>query len=154
MRANQSPAADTASGHFLGRRRRRNPIPHVGCDFCHVSSITYGADRLARSRGGFHRGPILWATRSIHPYSELLLHNVAPVTAIVQTGRPGNRSKMRTPPLGASRTRNGGLLHDGRSFHFYDTIQRHRGEAQPVTNNFNNLSTTQQNQLITFLRSL
>jgi CxxC motif-containing protein (DUF1111 family) len=60
---------------------------------------------------------------------------------------------MRTPPLWGVRTRTE-LLHDGRSSTFFDTIQRHRGAAQPVTNNFNSLSTTQQNQLITFLRSL
>jgi CxxC motif-containing protein (DUF1111 family) len=60
---------------------------------------------------------------------------------------------MRTPPLWGVRTRTE-LLHDGRTNTFFDTIQRHRSEAQPVTNNFNNLSTTQQNQLITFLRSL
>jgi len=38
-------AARHRSGHFLGRRRRRNPIPQRGCDFCHVSSITTGADQ-------------------------------------------------------------------------------------------------------------
>jgi CxxC motif-containing protein (DUF1111 family) len=60
---------------------------------------------------------------------------------------------MRTPSLWGVRARTE-LLHDGRAVTFFDTIQRHRNEAQPVTNNFNSLSATQQNQLISFLRSL
>ena len=89
----------------------------------------------------------------IHPYSDFLLHNIGTGDGIVQTGGQETAQKMRTPPLWGVRTRTE-LLHDGRSSTFYDTIQRHRNEAQPVTNNFNSLSTTQQNQLITFLRSL
>jgi len=45
-------------------------------------------------------------------------------------------------------------MHDGESLTFTDSILRHAGEATFVINNYRALSSTQQIQLITFLRSL
>jgi CxxC motif-containing protein (DUF1111 family) len=45
-------------------------------------------------------------------------------------------------------------MHDGASLTFNESILRHAGEARGVTNNYRSLTTTQQNQLITFLKSL
>ena len=45
-------------------------------------------------------------------------------------------------------------MHDLLSFTRNDAILRHAGEATGVTNNYRNLSTTQKNQLLTFLDSL
>ena len=42
----------------------------------------------------------------------------------------------------------------GASLTFTDSILRHAGEARGVTNSFRALSATQQNQIITFLKSL
>src|SRR6266436_6129446 len=95
---------------------------------------------------------IHWAIRSSIPIATSS-HNIGTGDGIVQNGGQETAQRMRAPPLWGVRTRTE-LLHDGRSNTFFDTIQRHRGAAQPVTNNFNSLSTTQQNQLITFLRSL
>ena len=89
----------------------------------------------------------------IHPYSDFLLHNIGTGDGVVQTVGQEPANKMRTPPLWGVRTRME-LLHDGGSATFFDAVRRHAGEAQPVANNFNRLSTTQQNQLITFLRFL
>ena len=41
-----------------------------------------------------------------------------------------------------------------RTLTFSESILRHAGEATFVTNNYRSLSTTQQNQIITFLKSL
>ena len=60
---------------------------------------------------------------------------------------------MRTPPLWGVRTRTR-LMHDGESRTFNDAINRHQGEALTSWNNFQALTAAQQNQLITFLRSL
>ena len=45
-------------------------------------------------------------------------------------------------------------MHDGTSLTFDGSIQRHGGEAAFVRGNYNSLTTTQQNQIITFLKSL
>jgi CxxC motif-containing protein (DUF1111 family) len=45
-------------------------------------------------------------------------------------------------------------MHDGLSLTFTDAIQRHRNEAQGVTNRFNGLTSTQRNQIVVFLQSL
>src|SRR5207245_1118784 len=44
--------------------------------------------------------------------------------------------------------------HDGATLTFNESILRHAGEATGVINNYRNLNSTQQNQIITFLKSL
>jgi CxxC motif-containing protein (DUF1111 family) len=56
-------------------------------------------------------------------------------------------------PLWGGRTRDR-LMHDLLSFTRNESILRHAGEATAVINNYRALSTTQKNQLITFLQSL
>ncbi|MGZ4866444.1 MAG: di-heme oxidoredictase family protein, partial [Candidatus Angelobacter sp.] len=46
------------------------------------------------------------------------------------------------------------LMHDLLTFTRNEAILRHAGEATGVINNYRSLSTTQKNQLITFLQSL
>jgi CxxC motif-containing protein (DUF1111 family) len=46
------------------------------------------------------------------------------------------------------------LMHDGETLTRNEAILRHAGQATDIINNYNNLSTTQKNQLITFLNSL
>jgi CxxC motif-containing protein (DUF1111 family) len=45
-------------------------------------------------------------------------------------------------------------MHDNASMTLGDAIRRHAGEAQGVLANFNSLTNAQQQQLITFLKSL
>jgi CxxC motif-containing protein (DUF1111 family) len=45
-------------------------------------------------------------------------------------------------------------MHDGLSLTAGDAILRHGGEAAGVTSRYRGLTTTQRNQLLTFLRSL
>ncbi len=152
MRATKAPPRDTALANSSDGVAGASLFHSVGCDICHVSSITTVPSGTAVAAGAFIV-PASLGNKIIHPYSDFLLHDVGTGDGIVQTGGQETASKMRTPPLWGVRTRTE-LLHDGRTNTFFDTIQRHRSEAQPVTNNFNNLSTTQQHQLIPFLRSL
>jgi CxxC motif-containing protein (DUF1111 family) len=103
--------------------------------------------------GGGFTVPDALGNKIIHPYSDFLLHNVGTGDGIVQNGPADSAQKLRTTPLWGVRTRTE-LLHDGRAVTFSDAIRQHRGEASGVTSNFNRLSPSQQNQLITFLRSL
>jgi len=152
MRATKAPPRDTALATSSDGVAGATLFHNVGCDICHVSSITTAPAGTAVAAGAFIV-PASLGNKVIHPYSDFLLHNIGTGDGIVQTGGQETAQKMRTPPLWGVRTRTE-LLHDGRSVTFFDTIQRHHNEAQSVLNNFNNLSTTQQNQLITFLRSL
>ena len=61
--------------------------------------------------------------------------------------------EFRTAPLWGMRTHDR-LMHDGETFTRNNSILRHSNEAVNVINNYRNLSTTQKNQLITFLNSL
>jgi len=152
MRATKVPPRDTALATSSDGVAGASLFHSVGCDFCHVPSITTAPTGTAVAAGSFIV-PASLGNKIIHPYSDFLLHDVGTGDGIVQNGGQETATKLRTPPLWGARTRTE-LLHDGRTNTFFDTIQRHRNEAQPVTNNFNSLSTTQQNQLITFLRSL
>jgi CxxC motif-containing protein (DUF1111 family) len=71
----------------------------------------------------------------------------------VQNGGQSTANKMRTSPLWGLRTKSR-LMHDLLDFTRNNSILRHGGEATFVINNYRSLSTTQKNQLITFLQTL
>jgi len=152
MRATKVPPRDTALATSSDGVAGANLFHSVGCATCHVASITTAPVNTAVAAGAFIV-PDQLGNKVIHPYSDFLLHDVGTGDGIVQTGGQETARKMRTPPLWGVRTRTE-LLHDGRSTTFFDTIQRHRNEAQGVINNFNALTPAQQTQLLTFLRSL
>jgi CxxC motif-containing protein (DUF1111 family) len=89
----------------------------------------------------------------IHPYSDFMLHDVGTGDGIIQNGGSSTRNKLRTPPLWGFRTRLR-FMHDGENVTRNNAILRHTNEAEPVIQNYISLSTTQKNQLITFLNSL
>jgi CxxC motif-containing protein (DUF1111 family) len=152
MRASKVPPRDTALATSSDGIAGANLFHAIGCDLCHVSALTTAPTGTAVAAGAFIV-PDALGNKIIHPYSDFLLHDIGTGDGIVQTGGQETGRKMRTAPLWGVRTRVE-LLHDGRSSTFHDTIQRHRGEAEEVTANFNRLTPAQQNQLITFLRSL
>ena len=97
--------------------------------------------------------PAALGNKLIHPFGDFLLHDVGTGDGIVQNGGQSTRNKMRTAPLWGMRSRDR-LMHDGETLTRNESILRHAGEAGGVINNYRNLSTTQKNQLITFLNSL
>ena len=103
--------------------------------------------------GGQFTVPAALGSKTIAPFSDFLLHNVGTGDGIVQNGPADTANKMRTSPLWGLRTK-GRLMHDLATFTRNNAILRHAGEATNVINNYRNLSTTQKNQLITFLQSL
>lgn len=62
-------------------------------------------------------------------------------------------NKIRTAPLWGVRLHSR-LMHDGASVTFLDAIQRHRGEAEDVTEKFDKLKPAEKEALLEFLRSL
>lgn len=65
----------------------------------------------------------------------------------------GTRNQIRTAPLWGLRTKSR-LMHDGATVTRFDAIQRHGGQASASRTNFNNLSSSSQNDLLIFLNSL
>jgi CxxC motif-containing protein (DUF1111 family) len=152
MRATKAPPRDTALANTADAIAGSNLFNSIGCAICHVRNITT-APAGTVINGGEFTVPAALGSKIIHPFSDFLLHNVGTGDGIVQNGGQSTRNKLRTPPLWGMRSRDR-LMHDGNTVNRNESILRHAGEATGVINNYRNLSTTQQNQLITFLNSL
>lgn len=139
------------------RRRIDDPVTARGeqlfaqaqCAVCHVPEI---------KTGEYPALPRL-AHQVIHPYSDLLLHDMGEGLA---DGRPdflaGPRD-WRTPPLwglGLSEKVNGNaaLLHDGRARNPTEAILWHGGEATPSRDAFLRMPKPEREALLAFLSSL
>lgn len=120
----------------------------ANCTACHVSEI----------RTGPHDIPAL-AHQTIHPYTDLLLHDLGPGLA---DGRPdfeASGNEWRTPPLwglGLAQTvlPYSGYLHDGRARTLEEAILWHGGEAEQAKEAFRAMAADDRAALIRFLRSL
>ncbi|MGQ0639837.1 MAG: di-heme oxidoreductase family protein [Gemmatimonadaceae bacterium] len=99
------------------------------------------------------------ANLTIHPYSDLLLHDMGPELA---DGRPDFRasgSEWRTPPLwgiglSAFVTGHTRFLHDGRARSLEEAILWHGGEAAAARAFYRGLSKSEREALLRFLGSL
>ena len=133
------------------RRHRRDPAGQhffglAGCSECHVSALITGDhpnDHLANQ--------LVW------PYSDLLLHDMGPLLA--ETGDAADAREWRTAPLWGigiveERYPERGFLHDGRARSIEEAILWHGGEAAAARDNFTNLSKSQRDALLDFVRSL
>jgi CxxC motif-containing protein (DUF1111 family) len=95
----------------------------------------------------------------IHPYTDLLVHDMGPGLA---DGRPdfqASGSEWRTPPLwgiGLVSTVNGHtrFLHDGRAYNLMEAILWHGGEATAARDRVKRLPQRDRDALIAFLQSL
>ena len=99
------------------------------------------------------------SNQTIHPYTDLLLHDMG---AGLADGRPdfeATGSEWRTPPLwglGLSGVIDGYLflLHDGRARDFAEAILWHGGQAEAARESFRNLPKSDRDALVAFLQSL
>jgi CxxC motif-containing protein (DUF1111 family) len=124
----------------------------IGCATCHVESL-YTAPTGTAINGGTFTVPDALGNKVFHPFGDFLLHNIGTGDGIVQAGGPETAHKVRTAPLWGTRIRPQ-KMHDGLSLTFESAIERHRGEAFDAAARFNSLSPRQQQQVLTFLRSL
>ena len=112
------------------------------------SALCGGSDRVSERLGG----------KTIHPYSDYLLHDVGTGDGIVQSARPqdadqSTANKFRTAPLWGVRTRSW-LMHDGKSATYHQAIERHRGEATDSAEQYEKLTPQEKHALRQFLNSL
>ncbi|HKV10679.1 MAG TPA: di-heme oxidoredictase family protein [Thermoanaerobaculia bacterium] len=152
MRATRVPPRDAATMNTADALAGQSLFTSIGCIHCHTATITT-APAGTSFNGGKFIVPAALGDKIIHPYSDFMLHDVGTGDGIVQNGGASTLFKLRTPPLWGLRTKDR-LMHDTVSFTRNDAILRHTNEAEPVIQNYINLSTTQKNQLIAFINSL
>jgi len=155
MRSTKVPPRDTAAAATADAIAGANLFTSIGCNICHVTSITtapVGTTFNGTGAGKFTVNAAL-GNKVIRPFSDFLLHDVGTGDFIIQNGGASTFTKLRTPPLWGMRTRSR-LMHDGENFTRNNSILRHTNEAEPVIQNYINLSLTQKNQLVAFLNSL
>lgn len=99
------------------------------------------------------------ANQTIHPYTDLLLHDLGEELSDHRPVFGASGNEWRTPPLwglGLVPIVNGHttLLHDGRARNFTEAILWHAGEADASRVQFKALDRVDRNALIAFLQSL
>ena len=121
----------------------------IGCGNCHTPTLTTGnSDITALSN------------KVIHPYTDLLLHDMGNELNDNYTEGSAQPAEWRTPPLwgiGLTKDSQGGqmfLLHDGRARTFEEAINYHGGEGTNSRTAFQNLTLSGKEALIKFLESL
>lgn len=140
--ARRNPAdTEVRRGHALFRS--------ASCDACHVEQLQTATDPLF---------PEL-SDQTIHPYTDLLLHDLGPELA---DGRPEHDAtgvEWRTAPLwglGLLPTVSGhsDLLHDGRARGVAEAILWHGGEAQRARDAFVRMDARDRAALVAFVEDL
>jgi CxxC motif-containing protein (DUF1111 family) len=120
----------------------------LGCTACHSPTLTTGDSDIAAL-----------SDQTIHPYTDLLLHDMGSGLA---DGRPdfeATGSEWRTPPLwglGIVDAVNGQrfLLHDGRATTFEEAILWHGGEGARAAEAFRTATAEDRAKLLAFLEAL
>jgi CxxC motif-containing protein (DUF1111 family) len=74
MRSLKAPARDEAVINDAGVKRGQELFTKIGCAACHVETIVTGESPALLKGPGLHREAV--ENRTIHPYSDFLLHNV------------------------------------------------------------------------------
>ena len=130
-------------------KRGETVFTQINCSGCHKPTVYTGLNAAIPALSG----------QRIHPYTDLLLHDMGDGLA---DGRPdfaATGSEWRTMPLwgiGLFEKTNGipYYLHDGRARTIEEAILWHGGEAQKSKEAFMNLSKEDRNAVIQFLKSL
>lgn len=121
----------------------------INCSGCHIPTMQTGINLS------------FWqlSNQRIHPYTDLLLHDMGPDLADGYTDFLAGGKDWKTPALwgvGLFEKTNGTAyyLHDGRARSIEEAILWHGGEAQNAKSAFMNLSLQDRNALIRFIKSL
>jgi CxxC motif-containing protein (DUF1111 family) len=152
IRSTQAPPRDTILAATPDAQAGQKLFEAVGCNICHVESITTAPEGTPINGGALTVNAAL-ANKVIHPFGDFLLHDLGTGDGIVQAGPQDTARKLRTAPLWGLRTKSR-YMHDLTSLTLENAIARHKGEARQVTHHFSALTSTQKQQLIAFLKSL
>lgn len=120
----------------------------ANCSGCHMPTLQTGEHAINAL-----------SNQTIHPYTDLLLHDMGAGLADGQLDFQASGTEWRTAPLwgiGLLEEVNGYAfyLHDGRARSLEEAIMWHGGEAEASRNAFSAMSAEERAALITFLKSL
>lgn len=120
-----------------------------GCASCHMPTLVTGEDKAFPEV----------SNQTIHPFTDLLLHDMGEGLADNRPDFEATGTEWRTPPLwglGLVPTINGhdNLLHDGRARGFAEAILWHGGEAEAAKEAFRTAPKDERDALVAFLKSL
>jgi CxxC motif-containing protein (DUF1111 family) len=130
-------------------QRGKQLFIEAGCAGCHTPTLRTG--KVPELPG--------LAEQIIHPYTDLLLHDMGTGLADGRSDFAATGQEWRTPPLwgiGLIRTVNGHttLLHDGRARNLTEAILWHGGEAETAKEAFRTMPRPEREALLRFLESL
>jgi CxxC motif-containing protein (DUF1111 family) len=139
LNGQQVPSSTISAGASL--------FSSIGCATCH--NATVGTTQVSNFTSSLSKAPV-------NAFSDIEIHHMGSSLADnVSQGNAGG-DQFRTAPLWGLGQRIF-LLHDGRTTNLLTAIDDHEGngsEANAVEGNFDNLSSTQQQEILDFLRSL
>lgn len=147
LRLLQVPARRNADDPMV--RQGEQAFNAIGCAACHVPVLTTGE---------FPPLPAL-SGQTLHPYTDLLVHDMGDGLADHRADFQANGREWRTPPLWgigltAHINEHNYFLHDGRARGLTEAVLWHGGEALPARQRFAGLSTGRCLAVIRFLESL
>ena len=130
-------------------RRGRKLFDEAQCNACHTPTLRTGAVPGLPDLSG----------QVIHPYTNLLLHDMGAGLADNRPDYEASGSEWRTPPLwgiGLIETvnRHTFFLHDGRARNLAEAILWHGGEAEASKEHFRRMPREDREALLQFLDSL
>ncbi|MFT4724287.1 MAG: CxxC motif-containing protein (DUF1111 family), partial [Colwellia sp.] len=140
------PARSLAQEEAL---KGREHFYQMGCQQCHTPS--YKTDK---------NYPVeVLANQLIWPYTDLALHDMGKNLADNVIEDDANGQEWRTPPLWGiglqkSTTKQQRFLHDGRAHSISEAILWHGGEAEAAQKKFTQLTSSQRQNLIKFLKAI
>jgi CxxC motif-containing protein (DUF1111 family) len=130
------------------------------CASCHIPTMTTPLTNtyIDPQPAGYDPSSLLTNT-VIHPYTDMLLHNMGKGLADNRPTYQANGYQFRTPPLWGIGLvpivcPQGQYLHDGRARTLLEAIMWHGGEATAAREYVNNLSSSDRAALVAFLQSL
>ena len=105
MRSLKAPARDETAAATPEAKHGAELFTKIGCAKCHVETIVTGKSPASPGGPGLH--PDAVENRTIHPYSDFLLHNVGtgdgiPVALVEHFGRERVEKRFREEKAGAA----------------------------------------------------
>jgi CxxC motif-containing protein (DUF1111 family) len=150
MRMLAPPAPATATASTINGRAQ---FIAVGCATCHTPSFTTGG---AVATGASSSTSPALSGQQVNLYSDLLVHHMGQGLADGITQGSAGPDEFRTAPLWGLGERVF-FMHDGRTSDLVAAIQAHQSsgsEANTTVQRFSALGSTQQQDVLNFLRSL
>ena len=129
-------------------QRGRTRFEDFGCASCHVPTLVTGDHEISEL-----------AHQTIHPYTDLLLHDMGDLLTDARRDFTADGVEWRTPPLwGLGLVQvvqpDATFLHDGRARTLVEAILWHGGEAKPASDAFRTADKQGRDDLIAFLQTL